>query len=340
MKILIIGGTMFLGRHLVEAALARGHTVTLFNRGQHNPDLFPEAEKLRGDRDSGLGALEGRRWDAVIDTCGYYPRIVRQSAKRLADAVGHYTFISSISAYADFRQPRMDESGPLAVMDRDEGERAASMTGETYGPLKVLCEQVVEEALPGRTLIVRPGMIVGPHDPSDRFTYWPARVARGGDVLVPGRPEQGFELIDVRDLAEWNVRAVEAGRTGAYNASGPDYPLTMQEVLAACRAVSGSDARFVYVNAAFLKAQDVEPETIHAWYIPEEEEQFRYVWNVSCDRAIADGLTYRPLADTIRDTLAWNADRPADREWRVGLTPEREQELLQAWEGYREGSTS
>ncbi len=207
MKLLVLGGTVFLGRHLVEAATARGHSVTLFNRGQHNPELYPEVEKLRGDRDSDLSALQGRRWDAVIDTCGYLPRAVRASAELLADAVDHYTFISSISVYADFHTPAMDESAPVGTL---ADETVEEVTGETYGPLKALCEQAAERALPGRVLNIRPGLIVGPHDPTDRFTYWPVRVARGGEVLAPGRPHVPVQVIDGRDLAEWTVRMVEA----------------------------------------------------------------------------------------------------------------------------------
>jgi 2'-hydroxyisoflavone reductase len=267
MKILIIGGTVFLGRHLAQAALARGHEVTLFNRGQHNPELFPEVEKLRGNRDGEMDALKGRQWDAVIDTCGYFPRVVRQSAGLLADSVGHYTFISSISAYANFSQPGLDENSPLGRMDLEEAEAADKITNENYGPLKVLCEQEVEKALPGRTLIIRPGLIVGPFDPSDRFTYWPVRVSKGGEMLVPGTPKLRLEIIDVRDLAEWNIRLIEENKTGAYNATGPDYPLTMQTLLDGCKADSQSDASPVYVTEEFLKEQEIEPSSVNSWFI-------------------------------------------------------------------------
>ena len=199
MKLLILGGTVFLGRHLVEAAQARGHQLTLFNRGQHNPELFAGVEKLRGDRSGDLSALRGRRWDAVIDTCGYIPRIVRASAELLADAVDHYTFVSSLSVYADTSRPGIDESAPVGQL---ADETVEDITGETYGPLKALCEQAAGRALPGRVLTVRPGLIVGPHDPTDRFTYWPVRVARGGALLAPGRPERRVAFVDVRDLAE------------------------------------------------------------------------------------------------------------------------------------------
>src|SRR5436305_843135 len=254
MRLLIIGGTVFLGRHLVEAALQRGHEVTLFNRGQHNPELFPEVEKLRGDRDGELSALKGRTWDAVIDTCGYFPRVVRQSAGLLADSVGHYTFISSISVFPEDVPPGTTENAPLLSMD---DETVEEITGETYGPLKVLCERAVEEELPGRTLIIRPGLIVGPNDPTDRFTYWPVRVARGGRTLAPGRPERLIQFIDVRDLAEWNIRMVEDRKTGIFNANGPNYDLSMGSLLESCKDVSGSDAEFVWVSEDFLTENGV-----------------------------------------------------------------------------------
>lgn len=329
MKLLIIGGTVFLGRALVEAALARGHEVTLFNRGQHNPDLFPEVEKLRGNRDGEMDALKGRQWDAVIDTCGYLPRVVRQSAQLLADAVGHYTFISSISAYANFRAS-WDENGPVGQMDAEEAEAATGITNETYGPLKVLCEQTVEQNLPGRTLVLRPGLINGPYDPSDRFTYWPVRVAQGGKVLVPGDGSTRVEIIDVRDLAEWNIRLTEANQTGIYNTTGPGYPLTMQQMLETCKAESGSDAEFVYVSGEFLEEHEVNANRVCCWWVPAEED-YRYFCEVNCTKAHADGLTFRPLADTARDTRLWAATRPADWTWRAGLTPDKEAALLEAW---------
>ncbi len=220
MRILILGGTVFVGRHLVEAALARGHEVTLFNRGQHGPDLYPGVEKLRGDRDGGLDALRGRRWDAAIDTCGYVPRIVRASATLLANAVDHYTFISSVSVYPEAHTRHLDEDSPVGALDDESVE---DVTPETYGPLKALCEQAAEGAMSGRALTIRPGLIVGPHDPTDRFTYWPRRVAQGGEVLAPGRPERPVQIIDARDLAAWTLQLVASGARGVYNATGPDY---------------------------------------------------------------------------------------------------------------------
>jgi 2'-hydroxyisoflavone reductase len=338
MKVLVIGGTVFLGRAFVEAALARGHEVTLFNRGQHNPELFPQVEKLRGDRDGELDVLRGRQWDAILDTCGYYPRVVRQSAQLLQDAAAHYTFISSISAYADFSQP-VDENSALAQIDASEAEAADKITGENYGALKVRCEQEVEAAFPNRTLVIRPGIIVGPHDPSDRLTYWVSRVARGGDVLVPGNPEQRIEGIDVRDLMEWNLRLIEAQTTGIYNATGPDYPLTMQQFVETCHAESGSDARFHWVSGEFLNQRDIDPNSVHCWWLPDDEPENRYFWEVGCRRAQSDGLTYRPLEETIRDTRSWAESRSADYEWKIGLTQEKETALLAEWHAQHKQET-
>jgi 2'-hydroxyisoflavone reductase len=326
MKILILGGTIFLGRALVDAALARGHEVTLFNRGQHHAELYPQVEKLRGDRDGGLSVLEGRRWDAAIDTSGYFPRLVRASAEMLKGTVDQYTFISTLSVFADFKTPHMDESAPVGKIADQSIEQ---ITGESYGPLKALCEQAAEEAMPGRVLTIRPGLIVGPHDPSDRFTYWPVRIAQGGEVLAPGRPDSPVQIIDVRDLAEWNIHMVEARRTGLYNATGPNYVLTMHKILHESRSASGSDARFTWVSEKFLKAQGATPWTEVTLWIPEEDGGGFATINV--DKAIREGLTFRPLVDTIRDTLAWNAARTAGTERKNGIKPEREQAWLTAW---------
>ncbi|HEX2915656.1 MAG TPA: SDR family oxidoreductase [Chloroflexia bacterium] len=337
MKILVIGGTRFLGRHLAEIILARGHELTLFNRGQSNKDLFPEAEKLTGNRDGDLKALEGRRWDAVIDTCGYVPRIVKQSAGLLASATDHYTFVSTLSVYSDVSQEDIDENSPVGKL---EDETTEEITGEAYGPLKVLCEKVVEEALPGRALIVRPGLIVGPFDPTDRFTYWPYRVDQGGAVLAPGNPARTIQFIDVRDLAGWIVKMVEDGRTGVYNANGPDYNLSMGELLDSCQKVSGSDARFEWLPESFLLENRVEPWMELPLWIPESDPAMRGFFKISSAKAIAEGLTFLPLDVTVRDTLAWNKTRPDGFGWRAGMKPEREQELLKKYQATLENSTA
>lgn len=321
LKLLIIGGTRFLGRHLVESVLASGHELTLFNRGRNNPDLFPDVEKLRGDRGGDLSALRGRNWDAVIDTCGYVPRLVRASAQVLADTTGHYTFISSISVYADFNKPGMDENAPLGTL---QDESVEEITDMTYGPLKALCEKAAEEAMPGRVLAVRPGYIVGPHDPTDRFTYWPRRVAQGDEMVAPGRPDSPVQFIDVRDLAEWIVRMVENKQVGVYNATGPDYTLTMQQLLETCKSVSGSNARFIWVSEEFLAEHKVE---LPIW-VPDSEIGGA---TINCEKAIAAGLKFRPLANTIQATLSWDATRPPNLERHADLKPGQEAQLLKAW---------
>lgn len=336
MQLLILGGTLFLGRHLVDAALARGHQVTLFHRGRTNPDLFPQLEHLLGDRTTDLSPLAGRRWDAVIDTCGYHPPVVRQSAQALADAVDHYTFISSISVYPEFTTPGIDETFPVATLPAGIDETVKEITGETYGPLKALCEAAVSATLPGRDLNIRPGLIVGPFDRSDRFPYWPTRIARGGEVLAPGRPGRLVQIIDVRDLAEWTVTMVEGRRTGTYNATGPTQPLTMQAVLDTCLVVAGqaspaptAPAELTWVDDDFLVEQGVGAYSDMPLWIPHEDD------TVSIALALNAGLTFRPLADTVRDTLAWDATRPSDEARRAGMGAEREGEVLGAWHEVR-----
>ena len=325
MQILILGGTRFLGRHLVEAALKKGHELTLFNRGQSNPDLFPQLERLQGDRDGALSVLEGRRWDAVIDTCGYLPRLVRASAELLADQVEQYTFISTISVYADESIHGMDEESPVGKL---EDESVEEVNNDTYGPLKVLCEQAVETAMPGRVLTVRCGLIVGPHDQSDRFTYWPVRVAQGGEVVAPAHPGKPIQWIDVRDLSEWIIRMVEARATAIYNACGPRETLTMGHFLAECKAVSESDAHFTWLSEEFLLANDVVPfSDMPLW----ERQGEDGLTTINASKAINAGLTFRPLAETIRDTLAWHRTRPKDTTLKEGISREREQALLQKW---------
>jgi len=322
MRLLVLGGTVFLGRAVVSRALGEGHTVTLFSRGRSGPGLFPEAERITGDRDGGLGALDGRDWDVVIDTCGYYPRIVRASAEALADRVGLYVFVSSISVYSDFPGPGIDEtSGVGTVADPTVEE----ITGETYGPLKALCEAAVEETFPGRALVVRPGLIVGPHDQSDRFTYWVRRVAEGGTVLAPGLPGALVQLIDVRDLADWMLDAAARGVTGTLNATGPGEPIRMEDLLLACAAATGSGATLEWVDGDFLIEQGVTPWVQMPLWVPGADQ------TVSIDRAIVAGLAFRPLAETVLDTLEWADGLPVDRAPRAGITREREAELLSAW---------
>lgn len=298
----------------------------MFNRGQHNAALFPDVEKLRGNRDGDLAALQGRHWDAVIDTCGYVPRVVRASAELLANSVDHYTFISTISVFANTSKPGIDESGAVGKL---ADETIEEVTGESYGPLKALCEQAAERAMPGRVLNIRPGLIVGPHDPTDRFTYWPHRVARGGEVLAPGRPEYVVQFIDARDLAEWTIRMAEARQTGTYNATGPDYALTLGQVLEEGKRQSGSDARFIWIDEKRLLEAGATPWMEVPLWIPESDPDAAGFSAINCTKAFAAGLTFRPLGETIRDTLAWDATRPADVERRAGIKPEREAHYLQ-----------
>jgi nucleoside-diphosphate-sugar epimerase len=321
MKILVLGGTLFLGRHIVDTALARGHEVTTFNRGRTAPDLFRDrVERLVGDRDGGLESLEGRTFDIAIDTCGYVPRIVDASAKLLADCVEHYTFVSSISVYADLSVDGVDESGPVETLEDPSSEEIA----KHYGGLKALCEQAVERRLPGRALHVRAGLIVGPDDPTDRFTYWPRRFAEGGDVLVPDVLDAPTQFIDVRDLAAWILDQAEARTAGAFNVTGPAEPLRFGDLIRACP----DEGHPVVVPEAFLLSHDVAPWMEVPLWIPAGEGGMTAV---SIRKAIDAGLSCRPLAETIAETLAWW--REANRATRegVGLTREKEAAVLRAW---------
>lgn len=325
-KILILGGTAFLGPQLVEAAQRRGHSVTLFNRGKTRPELFPDVEKLRGDRNSDLTALHGRTWDAVIDTSGYLPRVARASAELLAPNVRQYVFVSTISVYADTSQIGIGEDAPLATAPDPTTEDIATH----YGALKALCEQAVEAVMPGRTTIIRPGLIVGPEDSSDRFTYWPARIAAGGEVLAPGDPTTPVQFIDVRDLAEFVLAAVEGGHAGVYNATGA--PLPMGDLLGRSKVALASDAEFTWVSRQFLADNEVQPwSDLPVWLPPDPgNEGFA---TVKIDRARAIGLTARPLEDTVTETVAWWNTLPEPRRaaMRAGITRAREAELLAAW---------
>ena len=333
MRILILGGTLFLGRAVAEAALAAGHEVTLFNRGRLPP--IAGTKTLLGDRDGGLGALGDGDWDAVVDTSGYVPRLVRASAQQLRDRVGLYLFVSSISVYADFSRP-FDEDAPLATMADGAVEE---ITGVTYGPLKVLCEQEVQGEYGDCALVVRPGLIVGPHDPTFRFAYWIDRIRRGGEVLAPGDPGDPVQLIDVRDLAEWMVRMIEARQAGTFNASGPDFELTMRQFLEDCRAGIGGDARFTWVDGDFLIERGVAPWSQLPLWMPSSLERHAFFHRARIERALAAGLTFRALAETARDTLAWKmenegrppAEKPGVQMADETLRPERERELLELW---------
>ncbi|WP_295642749.1 NAD-dependent epimerase/dehydratase family protein [uncultured Methylibium sp.] len=319
MKLLVLGGTAFLGRHVVEAALAAGHAPTLFNRGRRAPGLFPALRTLVGDRNGDAAALRGQRFDAVIDLSGYTPRHVATVLDALGtDAIGHYVFVSSISVCRAFPPGcAYDEAAPVA--DGHEG----------YGPLKARSEEALAAALPGRLSCVRPGLIVGPHDPTGRFTYWPRRVARGGAVLAPGRPGRPVQWIDARDLAAWCVQLAERRQGGVFHAVGPREVLTMLELLETCRDVANSDARWVWRSDAELRADGVAPWTGLPLWLPEDDADFGGMLLARCERALQAGLRLRPLADTVRATLDWDRarDPPVVGEVET-LSAGREAELL------------
>jgi 2'-hydroxyisoflavone reductase len=333
MRILILGGTSFIGPHQVKYALERGHEVSIFNRGRTEPpffhDLFERVEKLRGDRNDDLAALETGEWDAVLDNSASVPRWVRQSAGLLSERAGHYLFVSSISAYGDPSTVGLDEDSPVATI---EDETIEEITGESYGPLKALSEQEAMKAFPGRATVVRPGLIVGPGDPTDRWTYWPVRVDRGGEVMAPGTPDDPVQVIDARDLSEFMIRLVEQGHAGTYNATGPATRMGMGPMLTETREALGADATFTWVDAEFLQEHEVQP-WLHmpAWVPPEGEGGG--LLQVSIARALEKGLTFRPLGETATDTVAWwnTLDEERQGRSRFGLPAEREVEVLAAW---------
>jgi 2'-hydroxyisoflavone reductase len=320
-KLLLLGGPKFVGRAVADAALAHGHELTFFNRGQTNPELYPEVERLRGDRTEDLSALRAREWDAVIDTSGYLPHVVRASAEALREA-RVYCFVSSISVYADFSEP-VDENSPLEPLGDQPANRMAPDYAN-YGALKALCEQTVHELAGERALVVRPGLIVGPHDPTGRFSYWPHRVARDGEVLAPGPPERPTQFIDVRDLGEWMVDICEQRLAGVFNATHTG--TSFAELLATCASVTRSDATVTWVSDEFLLEQGVgQFVELPLWLAGPEHA---YADRVDVSRAVAAGLRFRPLEDTVGATLEL-----AQTTENAGLAPEREAELLAAWHG-------
>jgi 2'-hydroxyisoflavone reductase len=323
MDLLILGGTKFLGPHLVEAARSRGHRVTLFNRGQtgHAP---ADIEWIGGDRDGELGRLGARRWDAVIDTCGFVPRVVRASVEALRERVERYAFVSTISVYPDTFGGSFAESEPVIVLEDPSVE---SVTPQTYGGLKALCEAEVRRAYGAGALIVRPGLIVGPLDPTDRFTYWPVRFAVGGEILAPAPSDAFVSFIDVRDLAGWIVTALDSGAAGTFNASGQYGTTTIGDVLGSCAAAAGAGVP-VWVSESFLLGNGVAPWTELPLWIPQGEDS---IVKASSARAGAAGLRYRPLIETVAATLAWSKGLGLDRPLRAGLARDREAELLAAW---------
>jgi 2'-hydroxyisoflavone reductase len=319
MRILVLGGTQFLGRHVVDAALERAHEVTLFNRGRTRPELFASVEKLRGDRDGGLDAVRGRSFDAVVDTSGYVPRIVRETIDALGD-VDHYTFVSSISVYASLATPPTEQSPLAQLVEPTEDWR------EAYGELKALCEEVVRERF-ADAFIPRPGLIVGPWDPTGRFTYWPQRIADGGRVLAPAPPDAAAQVIDVRDLADWIVRAAEEKTAGTFNAVAR--PTTRELMFETCRRVAGSDAEPVWVDGDFLIEHEVgEWMELPLWL---HSPEYAAMLAVDPEAAFAAGLAPRSLEETVRATLDWTRSDAAPAEPPAGLAREKEQQVLSAW---------
>lgn len=328
LKILILGGTGFLGPHTVDHALARGHEVTLFNRGKRNPEIFKELETILGDRDGKLDGLKGRKWDAVIDNSGYVPRIVKMSAELLAPNVKQYVFISSISVFGETVKAGADETAPVETVPDPTSEEVMKY----YGGLKALCEKAATEAMGGRATNVRPGLIVGPMDPTDRFTYWPVRIERGGDVLAPGDGTDPVQVIDVRDLSAFLVKCVEDGSLGTFNATGPAKEMSMKTMLEACKKASGSSANLVWVDTPFLEKNEVQAWSEMPAWVPGNGETAGF-GRIDVKKAIGKGLTFRPILETSKDTLTWWKTLPDDRKvkMRAGLAPDKEEKVLAAW---------
>ncbi len=331
MDLLIAGGTQFVGRHIVEAALARGHKVTLLNRGQSGEGLFPGVERIQADRMVDVSAVKGRRFDSCIDVSGYFHRPVRMLAEAVKPTVPHYCFISTISVYADWREAKaIDESFDLATTETPDHELR---DGKDYGALKVLAENAAKAVYGEGTLIIRPGLIVGPGDHTNRFTYWPTRLAAGGEVLAPGPKERLVQFIDVRDLARFTLDMVEKKAGGTYNATGPAGRMSMGEMLEQITKTIGSTARLTWVDPEFLAEAGVTPYTEMPLWLPKSEKRPLYA-SISNAKGIAAGLRHRPFAETVRDTLAWWKGEKAPPAG-TALKREKEAELLAKWKATR-----
>ncbi len=345
LRILILGGTGFTGPFQVKYAISRGHQVTVFNRGRTHPGELPkEAEQLIGDRNGQLDALKGRTWDVVIDNPATLPVWVRDAAQVLKGNADRYVYISSTAVYGDVSKTGLVETMPLAKYTGADAMKETNATMRAsnfalFGPLKAMSEAEAEKWFPGKSLIIRPGYIVGPGDETDRFTYWPLRVERGGEMLVPGRPSDPMQIIDARDLAEWTIRMVEQGTVGAFNAVGPKKKLTMGEMLNDMKKTINSDARFTWVDEEFLKAQKVIDD-FPIWTSPKGEE-IGYL-TTNSQKAISHGLTFRPLSDTTKATLEWFHKQTPERQAKLksGIKPDREREVLAAWHAKGGGTGS
>lgn len=331
LHILILGGTNFLGPHLAEELHQRGHEITLFHRGTPSPHALDFATHIYGDRGGNLEALVSQHWDAIIDTSGYLPRVVESSSKVLSQAAEHYTFISTISVYDNFLVSNINECYPVAKLENEDDEE---ITESNYGPLKARCEQVVQNYFPDKSLIVRPGLIVGPYDPTGRFTYWPRRIMEGGEILAPDDPKQLVQFIDVRDLAKWIVDMVEIKAIGIYQATGPATPLTFEDFLQACMKHSKKEVSLCWVDEKFLLDQEVEDWSDLPLWIASKRNMPGFL-KVDTSKAIQAGLTFRPLSRTIEDTLTWDLSLQNDKKT-AGLDREREEKLLQIWKSQRD----
>lgn len=326
MKTLIIGGTRFLGRHIAEYALKRNHEITLFNRGISGPALFPEVEHITGDRNKDLALLANHRWDVVIDTCGYLPKPVKASAALLQDISEQYIFISTISVYDLAEAQRMDENAALHQLPPEANPDEFQL--ENYGALKVLCENAVNDVFDERACIVRPGLIVGPFDPSDRFTYWVRRIAAGGEVLLPEPPDAPTQFVDVRDISDWIVQLAEKRINGTFNATSPIEHCIMGELAECIKELSGSNAHFNWLSEEFLLNNEVQPWSDLPLWLPRADNA---LMTAIVDKALQNGLTLRPVAETVQDTLNWDATRNHEDAMKAGITLPREKELLQKW---------
>ncbi len=347
LKILVLGGTGLIGPPMVEYAIARGHEITLFNRGKTNAELFPGLEKLKGDRNDDLASLvaqveAGRRWDAVIDNTASIPRWVTATAGLLSGAADSYLYTSSISAYADSSTPGADETAPVGTITPEDEAKVMTpkdITGDNYGPLKARCEAEARKAFgDDKTCVVRPGLIVGPGDYSDRFTYWPVRISKGGEVMAPGNPTDPVQFIDGRDLGEWYIRLVEDGTTGTFNGVGPRSPMSIAGMLYGIRATVDNDISFTWVPADFLEEHEVQAWMQMTVWVPPVGEYAGFS-TTNIDRAIAAGLTFRPLSDTAIATMEYWNSLPAEKREspRAGCPAELEQKVLKAWHAKEKG---
>lgn len=335
MKFLILGGTKFLGRHLINAALNQGHQVTIFTRGREKLDINPNVEHLIGDRVNNLEALKGRTWDRVIDTSGYVPWDVEKSTELLADSCEHYTFISSISVYSDLEKPNTNEECKVDNMTKEELEEvrldeSRESVMKYYGALKYLCEEAAKKIMPGRILNVRPGLIVGQYDPTDRFTYWIDRISKGGEVLCPGLKDALIQFINAEDLAKWIISASEKVIVGEYNVTGPDYKLTMGELLEKCKDVSNSSVALTWASEEFLYENNVQYWSQMPLWIPERLNIPGFL-GADITKALKEGLSFKSLEETILDTLNWAKSRPEGYMLKAGITSDKEEELLKLW---------